>query len=70
MFDLKTEILIQQKVREELTLKEKVLIANEEENNFTKEEKDEIESHVQDYFQQHFNFEKIEKAKKEFREYV
>ena len=43
MFNPETDLIIQQKIREELTLREKIQIANEEEDNFTAEEKKEIE---------------------------
>ena len=39
MFNPETDLIIQRKIREELTLKEKIQIASEEENNFTEEEK-------------------------------
>ena len=37
--NLENELIIKQKIREELTLKEKIRISNEELDNFTMEEK-------------------------------
>ena len=70
MFNPETDLIIQQKIREELTLREKIQIANEEEDNFTAEEKKEIEKLVQEYFNKNYSCEKIEKARKDFRDYA
>ena len=69
MFDLENYLRINQKIREELTLQEKIRISNEENDNFDEKEKKEVEEIVKEYFNKHFNFEAIEKAKSEFRIY-
>ena len=58
---------IRQKIREELTLQEKIRISNEENEKFDEKERKEVEKMVDEYFNKHFNFEAIEKAKEEFR---
>ena len=65
--NLENELRIRQKIREELTLQEKIRISNDENEKFDEKEKKEVEEIVKDYFKKHFNFEAIEKAKEEFR---
>ena len=65
--NLENELRIRQKIREELTLQEKIRISNDENEKFDEKEKKEVEKMVDEYFNKHFNFEAIEKAKEEFR---
>ena len=69
MINLENDLAIKHKIRGELTLQEKIKISNDENEKFDEKEKKEVEKMVDEYFNKHFNFEAIEKAKEEFRIY-